>query len=458
LAEFDSGSIEEQVTKLRDCGFPISVIVTSGNRSAHGWVRVDAADRREWEARRDHVFTTLGCDPKNKDISRVSRLPGVTRVIDGVRKKQELVTVSIGPDRWPGGDALPEIEEVDAVLQAAQETPTPVIAGILYPGCKMVLGAPSKGRKSWALLDLALSCALGASWLGFLVTQGRVLYINFELKPWMLRQRLEAIAGDRGFNLARTKGQFDVWNLRGYSADFSTLVPLMIARINRLKLPYTLIVLDPIYKGLGERDENAAGDIGSLMNELERLCEKTKAALVVAHHFAKGDPWEKEPIDRLSGSGVFGRDPDALVILTGGRLVRGEKDRREGLVSKENKDSLFFVDTILRACPPIAQFTIRWQRYHFRRVDLILTYRLGSKPHKYAALFKNMPRLTKTSKADGADAESCALITWIVKETELPVAAAVSLFRDLRQPRYGLVICLGDGVWIGTNLLTKSQL
>jgi RecA-family ATPase len=347
---------------------------------------------------------------------------------------------------------LPEIVAIEKFLTIEQlEPPEPVIKGLLYPGCKMVLGASSKGRKSWALLDLALSCALGLPWLGMPVTQGNALYINFELKPWMLKQRLEAIAEDRGLALD-TAGRLEVWNLRGHAASFSTLVPMMIARIHRLRRPYSLIVMDPLYKGLGDCDENAAGDINRLMNELERLCDETSAALAIAHHFAKGDPWEKEPMDRLSGSGVFGREPDSLLVLTGGRLPRNAQDQREGVVTKADKDTLIFADAILRACPPIPQFRLRWQRYHFRREDgKVTTYRLGSYASKYGQTLAGMPRLVR--KSDAAECEVCG---WIAEKCTVSRDEAAKVFDNLRKDCYGLLAFEGEGVWVGTDYLENN--
>ena len=70
---------------------------------------------------------------------------------------------------------------------------------------------------------------------------------------------------------------------------------------------YSLIVFDPIYKGLGDRDENKAGDIASLLNEIESLAVETGAAVAFGHHFSKGNQANKDSIDRIGGSGVFAR-------------------------------------------------------------------------------------------------------------------------------------------------------
>ena len=40
------------------------------------------------------------------------------------------------------------------------------------------------------------------------------------------------------------------------------------------------------------------------------------AAILYAAHFSKGNQAGKDAIDRISGSGVFGRDADTLIILT----------------------------------------------------------------------------------------------------------------------------------------------
>ncbi len=95
----------------------------------------------------------------------------------------------------------------------------------------------------------------------------------------------------------------------------------MLAKIESGK--YSLfIVIDLVYKVLGGRDENAAGDISELCNELEQIAVVTGAAILYAAHFSKGNQAGKEAMDRIGGSGVFGRDPDTIITLT--------KHQREG--------------------------------------------------------------------------------------------------------------------------------
>ncbi len=126
------------------------------------------------------------------------------------------------------------------------------------------------------------------------------------------------------------------------------LVPRLKQRL-ALK-DYGLIILDPVYKLLGERDENSNGDIANLMNELDVLAGDTGAALVIAHHFAKGDASGKEPMDRMSGAGAWARDPDSLVVLT----------------PHEEKEA-FTVSTVLRHMEPLPDYVVEW-KYPLMRV------------------------------------------------------------------------------------------
>ena len=136
-------------------------------------------------------------------------------------------------------------------------------------------------------------------------------------------------------------GQIILWNLRGHAADFKTLIPQIIERARREN--FALIILDPIYKLYGNTDENSAGNVALLLNSLEKLATETGAAIAFGAHFAKGNAAGKEAIDRISGSGVFARDPDSLLIFT-----------------KHETDDAFTVEPILRNFAPVAPFAVRW--------------------------------------------------------------------------------------------------
>jgi len=234
---------------------------------------------------------------------------------------------------------LPEIDNAAALL--ADDTiklPPELIESVLHQGLKAVLGSNSKARKTWILLDAAISVATGIKFWKWNTHKGRVLYINFEIPRAFIRSRIKLLCQAKGIADA---SNLDVWTLRGHGTALWRLLPALLAKIEAGK--YALIIIDPIYKGLGGRDENSAGDISELCNELERLAVATGAAVLYAAHFSKGNQSGKEAIDRISGSGVFGRDADSIIVLT-----------------KHETPDAYAVDLILRNLPEQPPFVVEW--------------------------------------------------------------------------------------------------
>lgn len=236
---------------------------------------------------------------------------------------------------------LPEIVPLRQFAETALPPPPQVIDGILHRTCKMILGGTSKSNKSWCLLDLAISVAAGQPWWGRQCAKLPVIYINFELHPWAVAQRVVALCSARPecHDIADT---LHLWNLRGHNADLTLLRPKLEEQLAQYQ--FGLIILDPAYKVLGNRDENANGEIANLMNELEALARSSGAAVVVSHHFAKGDSTLKEAGDRLSGAGAWVRDPDSILIMT-----------------PHEEPDCFTVTSILRNLPRLPEFVVAWQ-------------------------------------------------------------------------------------------------
>jgi hypothetical protein len=268
----------------------------------------------------------------------------------------------------PIDDGLPEIKSLSQIIAENQPEPPEIIEGILHQGLKLMLGGPSKARKTWILMHLALAIAKGLKWLGHQCRKGPVLYINFELPEPFFRKRALWILKQMG--VEGDVPDFFELNLRGYAGAAETILPKVIAKIAQLP-PLLAIVIDPTYKLMGTtRDENSAVDIASLMNEFDRLAVKTRASVISAAHFAKGNASLKEAIDRISGSGVFGRDPDSLVIM-----------------SPLNTDEAFQLDFILRCLPPKRETAIKWNGWCFEpdaTLDPADLKKPGGRPSKYS--------------------------------------------------------------------------
>src|SRR5262245_31070671 len=167
----------------------------------------------------------------------------------------------------------------DAATEIAKpiDTPPDVIEGVLHQGGKASFGGASKSRKTWLLLDIAVSVASGAPWFaGFPTRKGRVLYVNFELPKAFCWKRIRAICGERQITVE--PGMLTVWNLRGRVRDW----PRLQQQIRPEE--YSLITIDPVYKLLllvGEsiRDENRTGGVATVLDQLDALDERKGAAL-----------------------------------------------------------------------------------------------------------------------------------------------------------------------------------
>jgi len=87
LLESDRLPLELQLSVFAKLPLPLAALLSSGGRSVHAWVKVDARDAGEYRATVNRMLTILarlGVDGKNKNPSRLSRLPGARRSIGAV--------------------------------------------------------------------------------------------------------------------------------------------------------------------------------------------------------------------------------------------------------------------------------------------------------------------------------------------------------------------------------------
>lgn len=245
---------------------------------------------------------------------------------------------------------LPDIVDSATFIGQALPEPPALIHGLVHQGTKVIVGGGSKSFKTWIQLDAAICVAYGLPWLGFETTPGRVLFVNFEIQPVFFQQRIKTICDARGLTLEPER--LDVWNLRGFSAPYAILIPQIIQRIQSAS--YAKVVLDPIYKLYGSANENDASEVAQLLNSLERVCVDTGATVMFGAHYSKGNQSAKESIDRISGSGVFARDPDSIIPFT-----------------RHEEEGSFVVEPTLRNLPPVEAFVVTWN-YPFMERDHLL--------------------------------------------------------------------------------------
>lgn len=320
LVESDCMELEQQHALIQELELPVACLVYSGGKSIHAIVKIEAANYEEYRKRVDYLYNVLKknglpVDTQNKNPSRLSRMPGVTR--NG--HKQFLMATNIGKtgfkewQEWIESvtDELPNPEGLEDVWDNLPELAPPLIDGVLRQGHKMLIAGPSKAGKSYGLIELTCAIAEGKDWLGWKCSQGRVMYVNLELDRASCLHRFKDIYTAMGWE-PRYIRNIDIWNLRGKSVPMDKLAPKLIRRAS--KKNYIAIIIDPIYKII-TGDENSADQMAQFCNQFDLVCTELGCAVIYCHHHSKGGQGQKRSMDRASGSGVFARDPDALIDM-----------------------------------------------------------------------------------------------------------------------------------------------
>ena len=320
LVESDAMPIDEQIAMYRKLELPIAALVHSAHKSVHAIVRVDASDSQEYKRRVTFLYDFLASrglkvDTQNRNPSRLSRMPGVTR--NG--QLQKLLGVNIGRKSWVdwmdfvegATDELPGMTSLADLAASPPVLPGELIKGILRRGHKMLISGSSKAGKSFLLMELCIAISEGSTWLGFDCMKGRVLYVNLEIDPASCVNRFLQIYKALGMN-PKHMDDIVIWNLRGHAVPLDQLVPKLIRRVRDQQLD--AIIIDPIYKVI-TGDENSASDMAAFCNQFDKICNETGCSTIYCHHHSKGAQGAKRAMDRASGSGVFARDPDAQLDM-----------------------------------------------------------------------------------------------------------------------------------------------
>ncbi|VGO18228.1 AAA family ATPase [Pontiella sulfatireligans] len=266
----------------------------------------------------------------------------------GKTKTTETLFQEIQKFRERGGDNFPEI--IDAADWCEREPPSaePLLRDTFDLGDKVALIGPSKTRKTYFTLQLALCVATGHDFLNWAIEKPRkVLVLQFEIKDAHFHKRVNAVARAMGLSADALRGNLSIANLRG--ADFRASDIARIAKRERAEL----VIIDPLYK-LIDGDENSAHDMKPILAVFDRVMRETGAALLYVHHDAKGSAGDRNMRDRGAGSGVVARDYDACFALTPHR----------------DNESAVVVSALLRNYAPQPDFVAEFWSNKFKISDL----------------------------------------------------------------------------------------
>lgn len=223
---------------------------------------------------------------------------------------------------WP---ALPERPVVlPIIVKGADllELTVPDVASwfenaLLPIGGSMIVHAPAKSFKSFAVLDLVSAVSQGEQWCGFdpLNEPGKVCVLQTEI-PWpYFHERIERIRNnaaepalwDENFTVYSPL-QRPTFRAGDHKAEDEILTNLVKNDIN-------VFLLDPIRRIMGDGDLNSEKDVRAVLSFLERLQDNGITTIAV-HHDNKtaarqhdGDPLS------MTGSGAFSGDPDSILSV-----------------------------------------------------------------------------------------------------------------------------------------------
>lgn len=335
LVESDELEVGRQLPMLRAMNLPCAAIVSSAGKSVHAIVKVDAG--RDYDLYRKRVERLYAyCrqhgfqpDAQNKNPSRLSRLPGVTR---GGRV-QALLATDVGAESWDAWEEWVAESEDDLPDDVCGDWDEPVrlmpyLIGDTADTCilrqkqKMIVVGDSKMGKSYTLIDLAEAICTGGQWLGMTCTKGRVFYVNLEIDAEEFKDRQRRVWSDRESHgqpgsVADLNRNFVKWNLRGHATMLQDLAPRLMRRMLKHGPAgtFSAVIIDPIYKVNGG-DDNDAKAVSMFTNTLDSIVSTCGCAAIYAHHHPKGTAGQKKSMDRMSGSGVYARDADTVLDFT----------------------------------------------------------------------------------------------------------------------------------------------
>jgi RecA-family ATPase len=168
LVEFDHISIPEQWSLIKQSNIPCAAVLHSGGKSLHAWVRVDAKDWNEWKQRVQVLyshFEPYGVDIKNKNPSRFSRLPGMTRGAG----QQALLALNNGSESFSSWlierdkKDLPQPKDLRELSVFISEADPNSLLGnrwLCKSGAAMIIAQSGVGKSS-LLMQMAILFALG---------------------------------------------------------------------------------------------------------------------------------------------------------------------------------------------------------------------------------------------------------------------------------------------------------
>lgn len=178
-----------------------------------------------------------------------------------------------------------------------------LIKNVLEAGGLAMLVGESGVGKSFVVIDMAVSVALGDPWLDLPTARGAVFVIAGEGYSGF-RNRLKAIAKHRGRTLTGVPLFF---SNAAISLNDPTSVLSARREIEQLTEKHgepVLIVIDTLHRNAGGADENSAKDISSVLKEIDSKLRVfgSNCAVLIVHHSGHGEKTRARGSSSLYGA------------------------------------------------------------------------------------------------------------------------------------------------------------
>lgn len=361
LVECDDWTIEKQIGVYRRLRLPLASITDSGGHSAHGLVKLNARDADDYRKKVNLLYDIMESfgiplDPQNKNVSRMTRMPGCKRgdrdqkllyLDTGLSSFEEWVDfirdfdkaneatqekeVSTSPPETvediplpsdsdvppmqedkPGEDFHPPALEVinAADLEHMDVKPPEFIVEGLIPVGLTVLAGPIKYGKSWLSLQLCLANAEGKPFMTWQTHKCGVLYLAREDSNARMKDRIKKVrqglpGWPPGFDFA----------IKSQSLDTGLITQLEEYLVSH---PGTrLFIVDTLQKvrGAMKRGESSYAYDYREGGRLKEFADSHNVAVVVITHTRKmkdDDDW----LNMISGTvGITGVADTIITML-----------------------------------------------------------------------------------------------------------------------------------------------
>jgi len=263
--------------------------------------------------------------PWNKFRDRADELRRlITEASKAIAKRSEETVEKLNKEEELEEEVDRAVPERLGFLLKNIKKPKYLVQGILTEGaCGFIAGEP-KSYKSWVGLDLALSVATGADFLGHfrVLNPGPVLYIQEEDPPTTLKNRSSKVWVNKStdkFELVKGEEAGLYWLPPEREETFDPQINAMIQKgvivsneawqIHLDEIlsagmdgeKYRLMIIDTLMMTAGDVDENRSQEMTTkIFKPLKVLSRKHDVAVLVIHHMGKSE--KSRPGQRMLGA------------------------------------------------------------------------------------------------------------------------------------------------------------